>query len=311
MLSEKRIFNVKRLGLIYPKSNKNNFTKNINGPCIFKVPYWHKHKLGNYYILFSSHSGREIKLLYANSLDGEWKESAKPIIDLQYFNDAYDHMASPDVYIDTKNKRYILYFHARSKSKGREQFTYAALTDNFINYSHLIDKPIAPFYLKVFKHNNQFYGMSKGGNLWRSEDGLSKFEAGINPFNRKLDNELWHNDSGSIRHVGLNLLKDELQIYFSVIGDCPERILFSSINFNGKDWREWKVGEIYEVIRPEYEYEGSNFLLSPSASGPVDSPQRQLRDPHLIRDNGKLYLIYTVCGEFGLALCRVKNKLNL
>ncbi len=305
MPPNQKIFNVERLGLIYPKSGIDQFSRNINGPCIFKVPYWHRSKLGNYYILFSSHSGHEIQLLYSNFIHGDWIKSNKPIIDLSNFNDAYDHIASPDIYIDNKNRQYILYFHARSRSKGREQWTFAAVTDDLISYSRLIDEPIAPFYLKIFKYNQMFYGMCKGGNLWRSKDGLSKFEPGINPFDRKLDNELWHNDKGSIRHVGLNLVNNKLNIYFSVIGDCPERIIFTSINLEGKDWREWSIGEMYEVIKPEYEYEGSELPLIESNSGPSDIPQRQLRDPHLINENGELYLIYTVCGEFGLALCKL------
>ena len=149
-------------------------------------------------------------------------------IDLAAFTDAYDHVASPDIFIDCAKNEVRLYFHARSHKYAREQWTFAATSSDGLNFSPATDEPLAPFYLKLFFWDGKFYGISKGGNLWCSSDGLSPFKPGGNPFNRSLSAEFWHNQPGSIRHVGLHLEEDTLVVYFSRIGDAPERIFSKS-----------------------------------------------------------------------------------
>jgi hypothetical protein len=45
--------------------------------------------------------------------------------------------------------------------------------------------------------------------------------------------------------------------------------------------------------------------VEPSAVGDVEVPVRQIRDPGLFEEGGKTYLIYSTCGEQGLAAAEV------
>src|SRR5215831_8994742 len=45
---------------------------NANGPTVIRVPSWVEHPLGRYYMYFAHHSGRFIRLAYADSLRGPW-----------------------------------------------------------------------------------------------------------------------------------------------------------------------------------------------------------------------------------------------
>src|SRR3989344_884408 len=241
---------VKRIGLVISGNDMPIGERdNINGPCCIEVPRWCKQRLGRFYLYFADHQGHHIKLAFSNQLHGPWSIYAGGVLNLSRFTDAYDHVASPDIYIDHENKRIRLYFHARSRMKARQQWTFAAVSDDGINFDDLHDRPLAPFYLRVFRKHGYFYGMSKGGNLWRSEDGLSSFEKGHNPFRPELSDELWHNDPGSIRHVALNAIGDRLEVYYSRIGDAPERILSSRINISDPDWTHWRADTDKEIIR--------------------------------------------------------------
>ena len=297
---------IKRIGLVISGDNMPaGEGDSINGPCCIEVPHWCVPRLGSYYLYFADHQGSHIKLAFSNQLHGPWRIHKGGVLNLSHFRDAYDHVASPDIYIDHETRKIRLYFHARSRRKSRQQWTYAAVSDDGINFDDLYDLPLAPFYLRVFHKHGYFYGMSKGGNLWRSEDGLSPFEKGHNPFRPDLSDELWHNDPGSIRHVALNVVGDLLEVYYSRIGDAPERILTSRIGIGDPDWKQWRSDADEEVIRPVEEYEGGKLPVIPSESGPALSGENALRDPYILNSSGKEYLFYTVRGEKGIALCEL------
>jgi hypothetical protein len=301
--------NVERLGLIISPSLQLGVGNNINGPCCIVVPKWCASRLGNYYLYFADHAGSYIKMAFAQKISGPWTLYQGGVLDLSGFADAYDHIASPDILIDTKEQKLRLYFHSRSNCRGREQATFAAVSSDGLVFKPLADIPLAPFYLKLFSLHGQIYGMSKGGNLWRSLDGVSPFEPGGNPFDRGKSEELWHNQPGSIRHVGLSIDKNTLTVYFTRIGDAPERILRCNIELSQSDWRDWEAGVIEEVMRPEEDYEGSSLPVEESVSGPENLPANALRDPHILKYNGDNYIFYSVCGEQGIAVCKiVENK---
>jgi hypothetical protein len=295
-----------RFGMVISEQNlpKGEY-ENVNGPCCIEVPEWCSQKLGKFYLYFSEHSGDHIKLAYSDSLNGNWRIYDGGVLDLSGFSDAYDHIASPDIYIDDENKKIRLYFHARSRSKHREQWSYASISTDGINFDEFCDQPLAPFYLRVFYKHQYFYGMTKGGNLWRSKDGLTCFENGPNPFNSDLSKELWHNEPGSIRHVCFNLVGDTLEVYYSRIGDAPERIYSSLINVDSPDWSIWRATTESEVIRAIEKYEGGDLPIAASESGPANFDENSLRDPFVINYLGKVYMFYTVRGEKGIALCEL------
>lgn len=297
---------VKRIGLVVSGNNMPIGERdNINGPCCIEVPQWCKQRLGRFYLYFADHQGRHIKMAFSDQLHGPWSVYAGGVLSLSRFSDAHDHIASPEIYIDDAGRKLRLYFHARSKSRGRQQWTYAALSDDGIRFDDIYDYPLAPFYLRVFRRHGYFYGMSKGGNLWRSRDGLTLFEPGPNPFRPELSHELWHNEAGSIRHLALNATGDVLGVFYSRIGDAPERIVSSRIHVADPDWNRWSSEGEEEVIRATEPYEGGDLPVTASSSGPAQGEENALRDPYVLNQDGKEYLFYTVRGEKGIALCEL------
>ena len=51
---------------------------------------------------------------------------------------------------------------------------------------------------------------------------------------------------------------------------------------------------------------GRGFLLAISSEpGLVDTPEKQLRDPYVLRDGDDLWLFYSYAGETGIGLARL------
>ena len=104
-----------------------------------------------------------------------------------------------------------------------------------------------------------------------------------------------------MRHAALLVHLDTLLIFYSNVGDNPESILLSTINLK-KNPDEWNATEPVEVLRPEKEWEGGNLPLQPSSRSAINIPVNQVRDPAVFEENGKLYLLYSVRGENGIAI---------
>lgn len=296
---------LKRLGLIIsPETMSLGDGSNINGPCCIRVPKWCKNKLGNYYLYFAHHRGKYIRMAYADKLNGPWIEYKGGVLNIEELIDAHHHVASPDIFIDHQRKELRMYFHSPSYKK-KEQWTFLAKSNNGLDYSQYGSSPLAPFYLRILYYNNLFYGMSKGGNIWFSDSGLDHFTSLHNPFDRLLDNEIWHNSEGSVRHVALYRRNKTLYIFFTRIGDSPEKILCGTINISAPQ-EDWKVSNIVTVVKPKMQYEGVNIKIKPSKAGASESEENGLRDPFIFEDENKLYMFYCVKGEYGIALSELK-----
>ncbi len=132
------------------------------------------------------------------------------------------------------------------------------------------------------------------GILYRSPDGLSGFQRGPTIF------------PPSIRHCALKLDGDRLSVFYTSVGDCPERILLSIVEL-GPDWTTWRASDPVVVLVPELPYEGGGLPRLPSARGLVDEPVCQLRDPAIFEEDGRTYLLYSVAGEYGIAIAELKE----
>ena len=281
-----------RLGLIIGSELHADIGKNICGPCCISVPEWVAGKLGKFYLYFADHQGQVIKLAYADEITGPWKVHSCGVLSLKRFNDAYDHVASPDIYIDHSAQRLRLYFHARSRSRGREQWSFSAISNDGIHFAPEADYPLAPFYLKVFCFDGFFYGITKGGRIWRSEDGVKPFLGGNNILHSSNPTDLWHNYHGAARHFGLHQWNESLDVYFTRIGDRPERILKGNVKLAEGSWLDWKCKDIVEVLRPELGYEGAHVALTESTSGPSMQIENALRDPDILQVGEELFMFY-------------------
>ena len=84
---------------------------NVNGPSVIRVPPWIQNPLGRYYMYFAHHRGSFIRLAYADNLDGPWTVHNQGVL---YLDDTpvLDHIASPDVHINTASQSILMYYHS-------------------------------------------------------------------------------------------------------------------------------------------------------------------------------------------------------
>jgi hypothetical protein len=316
---------VKRLHdgpIIYPQLDS-SLGNNIQGPSLIRVPEWVSNPLGRYYLYFADHKGRYIRLAYADQLTGPWKiytpgtlkleqtdfpqkPQALSAQQVEHFKvkmqalgiDAESlphdpllelttpHIASPDVHVDDVNKRIVMYFHGL-KRPGYQVSRVATSRDG-ISFTPS-SEDLGKTYMRAFKHQGMTYSLAMPGQFYRSQDGISDFEAGPLLFNRNM------------RHAGVLKRGDNLWVFWTQVGDAPERILMSRIDIT-KPWMQWQVSETVEVLRPELTWEGADAPVEPSVRSVAYGHVNQLRDPYIFEEAGRTYLLYVVAGESGIAI---------
>jgi hypothetical protein len=132
------------------------------------------------------------------------------------------------------------------------------------------------------------------GIVYRSPDGLGGFEQGPALFGPET------------RHVAVDIVDDVLRVYYTRAGDCPERILHATVALSA-DWRSWQASDPVTVLEPELPYEGGDLPRVPSRRGLIAERACQLRDPAIFREDGRLYLLYAVAGESGIAIAELRD----
>ena len=277
---------------------------NIQGPSLIKVPKWIENPIGQYYLYFADHRGEYIRMAYADSITGPWTVYSPGSLKLEdsYFPTTcppcslapgqtaalYAHIASPDVHVREDLQQIVMYIHGRGKGR---QFTRAAVSEDGIHFEGR-EEELGPHYFRVIEHEGFFYAMSMPGYLYRSPDGLSRFEAGSQFFNADM------------RHSALLIRDGLLYVFFTQRGDAPERILLSTLDLTG-DWNTWTQSEAIEILRPETDWEGASLSIEPSRGGYIDVRANQLRDPAIYQEGGNTYLLYSVAGESGIAIAEL------
>ena len=294
----------------------------IDGPTVIRVPSWVEHPLGRYYMYFAHHMGAFIRLAYADAIAGPWtiyepgilqvKDTAffrpqpDPVENLENF---YTHVASPEIHVDEAGKRLVMWFHgwwtegamwpvgepaarAWARSHGYGQYTQGATSNDGLHFA--VQPPITrTSYLRVFPFGGYFYAMSRLGLLLRSRDPVAAFDAGANPFR---DSPF----ANRVRHVALLERGTTLYVFFTAIGDAPERVMMATMDLEG-DWATWKISPAVELLRPSAPYECPDLPNVPSEAGDIKGPAQQLRDPDVFEENGRVFLFYSICGEQGIA----------
>ena len=107
-----------------------------------------------------------------------------------------------------------------------------------------------------------------------------------------------------MRHSALELCVNTLYIFYSYVGDTPECILLATIELT-PNWMSWQESESAVVLRPELDYEGVDLPLKSSVRGWAPEEVRQLRDPAIYEEGKNTYLLYSVAGEYGIAMARL------
>jgi len=278
--------------------------RNINGPSLIRVPDWVPSPLGRYYLYFAHHQGQYIRLAFADRLEGPWKIYRPGVLHLTNVPACRGHIASPDVVVDEERRQIRLYFHGPARAVSGQK-SFVALSQDGLHFTPR-DDVLGLFYFRVFRHAGWWYAMAKGGVLHRSPDGLTPFEQGHNPFPGGALRTGDLNEPGP-RHVALHPQGETLWIYYSNIGDAPERILRARLRLSS-DWRDWRAEEPAEVLRPEYPWEGADLPVKPSDAGASPGREHALRDPAIFVDaDGRAYLLYSVAGESGIAIAELQS----
>ncbi len=290
--------------IIRPDMLPGNDGNNINGPSLIRVPPWVASPLGRYYLYFAHHSGKYIRLAYANRLEGPWKIHAPGVLHLTNAPACRGHIASPEVLVDEARRELRMYFHGPAQAVSGQK-TFVATGPDGLRFTPR-DEVLGLFYFRVFPFRNEWYALAKGGVLYRSRNGLAGFERGHNPFPGGDLRTGDLNEPGP-RHVALLPEADTLWVYYTNIGDAPERILRARMTLQA-DWREWRAVNPEEVLRPELPWEGANLPVRTSTAGAARGPEHALRDPAIfVDDDGRTYLLYSVAGESGIAIAELIN----
>lgn len=316
---------VRRLGdgpIIGPELDA-SIGENIQGPSLIRVPDWVARPLGRYYLYFADHKGSYIRLAYADQVEGPWTayvpgslhlaESrflvAPPAVTpaqlaaaearmaqagMAISHDALSeittpHIASPDVHVDQANRRIVMYFHGLEDVDT--QVSRVALSTDGISFEAR-PEVIGRSYMRIFRHDGWFYALTMPGRISRSRDGLGSFEPGPLLF------------EPTMRHAALRKRGNSLEVFWTRVGEAPERILMSTIDLNG-DWMGWREGPAVEMLRPERDWEGALAPLVPSLRSTAHGRVNQLRDPAIFEEGGRIFLLYAVGGESGIALAEV------
>ncbi len=299
--------------------------ENIQGPSVIKVPDWINDPLGEYYLYFADHKGLYIRLAYADDLLGPWKIHAPGSLQIRdshflaeppavspdvakrlrasqerrgvpmshdgLFEATTPHIASPDVHVDHVNERVIMYFHGLDDVST--QVSRVATSSDGIHFEARPER-LGRTYMRIFNHDGYTYSMAMPGQFYRSRNPLGNFEEGPRLFNANM------------RHSALLIRDNTLFVFWTQVGDVPEHIMLSTIDISG-EWESWQQTPGIEVLRPQYEWEGSNAPLEPSVRSTAYGVVNQLRDPAIYEDNesGRTYLFYAVGGEAGIAVAEI------
>lgn len=291
-------FFVEKHGIIIDETLFDNTDgNNINGPSIIKVPDFIKNPLGKYYLYFAHHVGKYIRMAYSDSIFGPYKLYKKGALHLKN-TPGYGHCASPDIIIDNENKKIIMYYHCpynqsktfTQKIKSNNQLTFYAYSPdglNFVSEKISISHP----YFRYFVWNNTEYGIA-----------MCRHECSI--IYKKINNVFTEFSKiiKSARHTAIFNYNNKLYVVYSIVGDNPEHILISEIS----DIEKGITSDPKTLIYPELEYEHGNKPKIKSKYGPEYEKVNQLRDPYVYIENDNIYILYTVCGEKGIAIATFK-----
>lgn len=296
---------------------------NIQGPSMVRMPDWIAGRLGDYYLYFADHKGSYIRLAYADRPTGPWTIYAPGSLHLaqsRFLTEppavseeqiarfgarwrargtamSHDilseittpHIASPDVHVDQADRRIVMYFHGL-EGVGT-QVSRVAISHNGIDFEAQ-PEILGTSYMRIFRHAGTTYALAMPGQFYRSKDGLHGFEPGPVLFNPNM------------RHSAVLRRGNELLVFWTQVGEMPERILLSRIDLRG-DWHAWKEGPSIEVLRPERSWEGADAPMVPSVRSTAYGQVNQLRDPAIFEEDGRTYLLYAVAGESGIAIAEI------
>lgn len=292
---------------------------NLCQPCIVRAPAG---GIGTYYLYAASHAKgdvanrvQQLRVFYTaapsirESLAARWVYHPSAGVTLGAVealggagHDAANaHIGSPSVLRTGAGLEMWLHVHAGAPLGHTT--AYATSTDGLTwTVSGVTQNGADGIYLAAFRHGGAVYAVEETGALRRSDNGVAGFrrQGEAETFRAALKAPLAAGQS--IRHAGVEVVGGQLEVYYTVRGDAPERIFMAKCPMVG-DWQSWACGPPREVVRPETQFDGADLPLAPSASGHATARQRELRDPAPFTDaDGSRWLAYAAAGESGIGI---------
>lgn len=276
---------------------------NINGPSLIRAPAWLPRRLGEYYLYFAHHHGSYIRLAVADRLEGPWTVYRPGTLHVSQVPSCQGHIASPDVHVDQEHREIRMYFHGPSRiTEGQKSFV--AISSDGISFDPQ-PQELGTFYLRMVPYQNEWLGMAKGGIMYRSNNGSFAFQRLPRSAFPLKDSE--GNAPGSVRHVAIEILGSTMVVYFTRVGDAPECIMRSPIDLNAPE-QQWIAGRPELVLKPQETWEGANLPLRRSLPGIASNLENAVRDPAIWREDGRLFLLYAIAGEAGIAISELVEQ---
>lgn len=274
-------------------------------------------------VYYSSHERNELSVLGFETSTGMWN-TLKTSLSFDTYKGCTS-LHSPSIYASNSEKRFYMYLHGHgcpySKSQSNSPWSQPTLmytSEDGFQWNHVQQKNLfysstsVYFYSSTPVYNSRdgyFYIVSringeKGVVLHRSTSLFGPFEQGPQL-------------GLGLRHFDLMLVEGIMFIFYSMIGDHPERVLLASIDTTfTANWTDWKLLPGPRILKPEYWYEHGNELIGPTNEG-IARIRHKVRDPRFLPDlesNSKHIsglLFYSVQGEKGIAMARVTIDLAL
>ena len=317
--------------------------RNINGPSIIRVPDWiapenRADPSAVYYLYFAHHGGNYIRMAWAEHIEGPWHlynigrgvsvGSRGVLLDLGSDDQinignnitVYGHIASPDVHADDKNQRIVMYFHGPTTYDGRNigQRSFVATSPYGLDFSGGIEPVIlGGNYFRVFEYGGTMYALDNRADVYIAPDQNDPWTP---PEGFDFSSTLWTRSPNDpfendlvgtgllVRHTAVHLVGNTMQVFYSRIGDTPERILMSTIDLSAGDCNLWdSTYPPEEILQAELVWEGGDIPPRASSGGSAPENVNQLRDPHVFGDiDGRLYLSYCGRGEDAIGIARLE-----
>ena len=254
---------------------------NINGASVIRIPNWipasERVDLdAKYYMYFSNHAGDDIRLAWSASVTGPWSlfnaeggsspsrtegsntqtpgngvfdidlggGTARPFesSDVGVFN----HVASPDVHIDDRNERIIMYFHGEQRNPVtpfvQNQKTFVATSKYGLNFNPeqnggedgfgMREVVLGESYFRTFEVRGQTFAYSNNAELWKAPSRNDREET--NTLNNPGHEGGWWNPSSS-HNVRAHWWNQRSQ------NDNPIEQLYRSLNEGVDDPRHFAI----------------------------------------------------------------------
>ena len=282
--------------------------RTIMFPTVVEAPGWVSEPSDALYMYYASHHGSGIGLATAPEPEGPWTVR-EPVFSLDDAPMIAGHISSPDVLIDEDAERVYLYYHG-GNAAGKGQVMGCAVGDDGRHFE--VENPdplilpseregawdsISTAYLRPFRVGRRILGLYMGNGGKRSVPEVGHNCQGIL---RARDYQHWErvreepllepdgvSDFGKIRHSGVHLRGETLDVYYSTrTSQAFEREVIRIARLDAsmppEDWRAEKLGT---VLEPEPNWE-----------------EPDLRDPYPFEWDGRLYLFYAGGEEAGIGL---------